>query len=53
VLWGQALVLTVGALAWMAARWGRWQTWIVAVPVVSYISVSIFGEVIRLLPNLM
>ena len=53
VLWGQALVLTVGALAWMAARWGRWQTWIVAVPVVTYIGVSICEEVTRLLPNLM
>jgi LPXTG-site transpeptidase (sortase) family protein len=53
VLWGQALVLTVGLLAWMAARWGRWQTWIVAVPVVTYIGVSICEEVTRLLPNLM
>jgi LPXTG-site transpeptidase (sortase) family protein len=53
VLWGQALVLTVGGLSWLAARWGRWQTWTVGVPVLTYIGICIAEEVTRLLPNLM
>jgi sortase A len=53
VLWGQGLVLSVGALTWLAYRWGRWQTWTVGVPVVSYIAICIAEEVTRLLPNLM
>jgi len=52
VLWGQLLLLvTLGlSLAWNV--WGRWQTWLVAVPVLGYLVLSIADEVTRLLPNL-
>jgi len=53
VLWGAVLLCAVGGLAWAAQRWGRWQTWIVAVPVVLFIGLSIADQVACLLPNLM
>ena len=52
VLWGQCLLLGVGVLTWLRQRWGRWQTWIVAVPVLGFLSLSIADQVTRLLPNL-
>lgn len=53
VLWGVLLLSAVGSLAWASQRWGRWQTWIVAVPVGAYLSLSIADQVTRLLPNLL
>ncbi len=53
VLWGALLLGVAALLAWTGQRWGRWQTWIVAVPVVIYLSLSIADQVARLLPNLM
>jgi hypothetical protein len=51
-LWGQALVLTAGALSWLIVRWGQWQTWIVAVPALGFLGVNVAEQVTRLLPNL-
>jgi sortase A len=53
VLWGALLLAAAVFLAWAGRRWGRWQTWIVAVPVVCFVSLSIADQVARLLPNLM
>jgi LPXTG-site transpeptidase (sortase) family protein len=53
VLWGQALVLSAGAITWARARWGRWQVWIVAVPLLTYLGLSIADQLSRLLLNLM
>lgn len=53
VFWGQLLLLVVIALSWLRNEWGRWQTWVIAVPVLTYITLSISDEVVRLLPNLM
>jgi len=53
VLWGQALVLVAIGLSWLATRWGRWQTWVVALPVLSYLGLAVADQVTRLLPNLM
>jgi sortase A len=53
VLWGALLLGAVALLAWAGQRWGRWQTWIVAVPVVLFLSLSISDQVACLLPNLM
>lgn len=53
VLWGQGLILVVAGLSWCRARWGRWQTWIVAIPVLGFLGLSIADQVTRLLPNIM
>jgi LPXTG-site transpeptidase (sortase) family protein len=53
VLWGQCLLAAVAVLSWIRQRWGRWQTWIVAVPVLGFLSLSIADQVTRLLPNLL
>jgi sortase A len=53
VLWGQGLVLAAAGISWLGSRWGRWQTWTVAVPVLGYFGLSVADQVARLLPNLM
>ena len=53
VLWGAVLLAASAFLAWAGRRWGRWQTWIIAVPVVGYLGLSISDQVARLLPNIM
>jgi sortase A len=53
VFWGQLLFLVTLGLSWLRLAWGRWQTWLVAVPTIGYIVLSIADEVTRLLPNVM
>jgi sortase A len=53
VLWGQALLLAAGLITWVRTRWGGWQTWIVAVPVIGFFGLMVADQVTRLLPNLM
>ncbi|MBO0825745.1 MAG: sortase, partial [Actinobacteria bacterium] len=53
VLWGQGLVLAALGLSWARSLWSRWQTWIVAVPVLGYLGLELADQVARLLPNLM
>jgi hypothetical protein len=53
VLWGQALVLAAIGISWLRSRWGRWQAWTVAVPVLGYFGLAVADQVARLLPNLM
>jgi LPXTG-site transpeptidase (sortase) family protein len=52
VLWGQLLVLIAGALSWLWTAWGKWQTWVIAVPIVGFLMLSIADQATRLLPNL-
>jgi len=53
VLWGQLMLLAAAAVAWLSRAWGRWQTWLVAVPVLTYLSIMVADQVTRLLPNIM
>ena len=53
VLWGQGLVLAAGGITWARGRWGRWQVWIVAVPVLGFFGLAVADQVSRLLFNLM
>jgi len=53
VLWGQGLLLAAIALGWMGAVWGRWQTWVVAIPVVGFFGLAVADQVARLLPTWM
>jgi sortase A len=53
VLWLQALIaLCVGAV-WAWVRWGRFQTWIVFVPLIALAGLAAVGQLFRLLPNLL
>ncbi|WP_188279218.1 sortase [Streptomyces sp. CBMA29] len=53
LLWTQGLLLVAVAVTWAYRRWGRWQTWICAVPVLAAVVVALSGEATRLLPNLL
>jgi LPXTG-site transpeptidase (sortase) family protein len=47
------LAIVVGAgLVWSLRRWGRWHTWIVAVPVVLALGSQMAKQVVVVLPNL-
>jgi sortase A len=51
VHWLALLILTAAAAAWAFARWGRWQTWIVAAPTVGATLWLVSETAMRLLPN--
>jgi sortase A len=53
VLWGGGLVLAAIGLSWADTLWNRWQTWIVAVPLLGFLGVEVADQVTVLLPNLM
>jgi sortase A len=53
VLWGILLLLAASAASWLSRSWGRWQTWLIAVPVLGYLALVVADEVTRLLPNVM
>lgn len=53
VLWGLALLAGVFAVSWLQQSWGRWQAWVVGVPVLCYLALSVAGQASQLLPNLL
>ena len=53
LLWSQALLLAALAAVYLRARWGRWQTWTVAVPVLLIVGLNLVDQGARLLPNLL
>uniref|UniRef100_UPI000AFC57A8 sortase n=1 Tax=Streptomyces lushanensis TaxID=1434255 RepID=UPI000AFC57A8 len=52
-LWIQGLFLAALLAAWTQRVWGRWQTWICAVPVLAVLGLACAGAVTRLMPNLL
>jgi LPXTG-site transpeptidase (sortase) family protein len=52
VIWLQGLVVAAVLITWARTRWGRWQVWIVAVPVIGFFGLSVADQVARLLLNL-
>jgi sortase A len=52
LLWSQLLLLLAGVLAWVRSVWGRWQSWIVCVPVMAAVGLKVSHLVAQLLPNL-
>lgn len=52
VLFGVALVLVALPLSWLWTAWGKWQTWVIAIPTVGFLALTIADEATRLLPNL-
>jgi LPXTG-site transpeptidase (sortase) family protein len=53
LLWLQGLLVAAVALTWTFRRWGRWQTWICGLPVLTAIVVGLSGAATGLLPNLL
>lgn len=53
LLWSQLLLMLAVVLAWVRAVWGRWQSWIVTVPVLGYVGFNVAGLVAQLMPNLL
>jgi LPXTG-site transpeptidase (sortase) family protein len=53
VLWGQGLVAAAVLVTWARTRWGRWQIWIVAVPVLGFFGLAVANQASDLLLNLM
>ena len=53
LLWSALLLAAALLTVWLAIRWGRWQTWIVAVPVLAALGVAVTNHVAMLLPNLL
>jgi sortase A len=53
VRWLQLLCVTTVGAAWLYTRWGRWQTWLVAVPTVGAALWVATETAFRLLPNLL
>ncbi|MEV6522866.1 class E sortase [Longispora sp. NPDC051575] len=53
LLWGQALTIAAFALSWARIRWGRRQAWLVGVPVLGALGLTVADQVVRLLPNLL
>jgi sortase A len=52
VLWLQAMLLTVVLAGAGRERWGRWQTWLVSVPVLLACLWGATQAAVSLLPNL-
>ncbi|MFJ2648467.1 sortase [Streptomyces sp. NPDC087420] len=52
-LWSQVLLAAALLTVWAHRTWGRWQTWICAVPVLAATGLSVASAATRLLPNLL
>jgi LPXTG-site transpeptidase (sortase) family protein len=52
-LWGQLLVLNAALAALFRHIWGARQTWVVFVPVLLFLGITVADAATRLLPNLM
>lgn len=53
LLWVQALLVVGCTLGWAQVRWGRWQSWLVGVPVLVAVLWSASTMATQLLPNLL
>ena len=53
LLWLQLLLVVAVATVWLVIRWGKWQAWLVAAPIVFFAGIMASMSAIRLLPNLL
>lgn len=52
-LWAQLLLALAVLMAWVRTVWGRWQTWLVGVPVLGFVGLQVAGLSAQMLPNLL
>lgn len=50
--WGFLLVCAAVVATMLRTIWGRWQTWVVAVPVLGFLGMEVADNIARLLPNI-
>lgn len=53
LFWLQWLTVAVVALRWSRSRWGNWQIWVIAVPVLLALGAATAGATMTNLPNLL
>lgn len=53
LFWLQWLVASAVALRWVRSRWGMWQTWVIAIPILLALGAATAGATMALLPNLL
>ncbi|MEY3734722.1 MAG: hypothetical protein RL347_2081 [Actinomycetota bacterium] len=53
LLWLQLLLVVAVATVWLVVRWGKWQAWLVAAPLVFFAGIMASMSALRLLPNLL
>jgi sortase A len=53
VLWGMCMAAAAIGLSWLSQRWGRWQAWIIGVPVLGFLGLAVADQAVQLLPNMM
>lgn len=53
LLWLQLLLVVAVVTVWLVVRWGKWQAWLVAAPVVFFAGVMASMSALQLLPNLL
>ncbi|MGQ0626248.1 MAG: sortase [Sporichthyaceae bacterium] len=51
--WGILLVAAAIAVTWLRLIWGRWQAWLVGVPILGWLGTAVSDNAARLLPNLL
>jgi len=52
-LWAQGLLIATAAITWARVRWGRWQAWVVGVPLLGMLGFAVANQAAALLPNLL
>ena len=53
LFWFQWLAVAAIVLRWVRGRWGMWQTWVIAVPLLLALGAATAGAVMTTLPNLL
>ncbi|RJQ76294.1 class E sortase [Pseudonocardiaceae bacterium YIM PH 21723] len=53
VLWGQLLLVLAVLMVWARHRLGRWQAWVIGVPLLGAVGLLAADNAARLLPNLL
>ncbi len=53
LFWLQWLIAAAIALRWVRRRWGMWQTWVIALPVLLWLGAATAGATMTFLPNLL
>ena len=53
LFWLQLLTVAAIALRWVRSRWGRWQTWVISLPVLLALGAATANAAMTNLPNLL